>query len=137
MAVTGWCRWLPPAFAAVALLALAHSASKPARGSAAAPIEAVALSKAASEREHCVAMETDARRPAGWRQLGRADPTTNITLTFALRHEEAHATALEEALLRVSDPDSPEWGEHWDADEVHAAVPPRAGAMDALSLIHI
>ncbi len=131
-------RWLPPALAAVALLAVAHRASGPTRGSAAAPIEAMALSPAASEgehqSEHCVAMETDARRPAGWRQLGRADPTTNITLTFALRHEEAaHATALEEALLRVSDPDSPEWGQHWDAEQVHAAVPPRAGAMDALA----
>lgn len=52
------------------------------------------------------------RLPPGWLRIGRADPTTGMELTIGVR--QRNWDRLDELLLDVSHPASPNYGRHYD-----------------------
>lgn len=83
----------------------------------------VALASAAAER---YTLEQDALLPhaSAWARVGRANGSSRISLTIAVR--QSNLDALEELVLRVSDPESPAYGKHLTLEQVNALVAPRA-----------
>ena len=76
----------------------------------------------------CVA--TALAAPSGWLREGRADPAKYVDLVIAIKHESP--AAIEAALLRVSDPRSPDFGKHLTKVEVDALSRPLPGAVAAV-----
>ncbi len=66
--------------------------------------------------------EGHARSRDAWRPVSRADPDQRIKLTFAIKQQ--NLGELELALMAVSDPASPNYGQHLTRDEVDALVAP-------------
>mmetsp|Transcript_39603 Transcript_39603/g.93323 ORF Transcript_39603/g.93323 Transcript_39603/m.93323 type:complete len:582 (-) Transcript_39603:209-1954(-) len=60
--------------------------------------------------------------PTGWTVQGRAPAEHMLELTFAVK--QSHLEDLQDTLLRVSDPNSPDYGQHLSNDEVQALVAP-------------
>uniref|UniRef100_A0A6Q2YVF0 Peptidase S53 domain-containing protein n=1 Tax=Esox lucius TaxID=8010 RepID=A0A6Q2YVF0_ESOLU len=60
--------------------------------------------------------------PDHWAHMGRVRPTEEIELTFALRQQ--NLDRLEDLLLLVSDPSSPQYGKYLTLEEVTALVRP-------------
>ena len=70
--------------------------------------------------------------PAAWRDEGAVDPATAVTLTVAIKHDEAGRATLESELLDRSDPDSPRFGQWLMRDEVDALLAPAPAAVAAV-----
>ena len=68
--------------------------------------------------------------PSGWQKERRADPTTLLDLVVGIKL--ADAVAIEEALLRVSDPSNPDFGKHLTKAEVDRLARPQPGAVKAI-----
>ncbi|KAM9777621.1 tripeptidyl-peptidase 1 [Neosynchiropus ocellatus] len=66
--------------------------------------------------------DQDVLIPKDWTDAGRVSPAEELELTFALKQQ--NADLLEETLRRVSDPDSPHYGEHLSLDQVSSLVRP-------------
>lgn len=71
-----------------------------------------------------------AAAPSGWQREGRADPKTPVALVVAIKHD--NPKAIEDALLRVSDPESPDFGKHLSKVEVDRLARPRPGGVAAV-----
>jgi tripeptidyl-peptidase-1 len=65
--------------------------------------------------------------PYGWRKHSEPHPATPFDLTFAVA--QSNIDELEAKLLRVSDPDSDEYGQHLSLDEVNEFVAPRPASL--------
>lgn len=60
--------------------------------------------------------------PLGWSSIRRSPHQQGLQLMFALK--QTHLAELESTLMRVSDPDSEQYGQHLSNEEVHALVAP-------------
>eukprot|EP00928_Gymnodinium_smaydae_P041914 TRINITY_DN28301_c0_g1_i1.p1 TRINITY_DN28301_c0_g1~~TRINITY_DN28301_c0_g1_i1.p1 ORF type:complete len:594 (+),score=97.96 TRINITY_DN28301_c0_g1_i1:150-1784(+) len=80
-------------------------------------------------------MESTLDVPEGWSISGPALPHASIEITFAVKQQNLQK--LHDELMRVSDPDSPSYGDHLTNEEVNALTAPRrehhAAVMDFLS----
>eukprot|EP00117_Sycon_ciliatum_P024015 scpid50451/ scgid20262/ Tripeptidyl-peptidase 1; Tripeptidyl aminopeptidase; Tripeptidyl-peptidase I len=80
-----------------------------------------------------VRLEADqllAKRHPDWKQLGLAKPDDDHKLVFALR--QSNLIELEEKLLAVSTPGSPQYGQFLSADQVDALVRPSRASLHAV-----
>ena len=68
--------------------------------------------------------------PAGWTLERRADPEATIRLKFSLVQSNLHN--LDTYLLDVSDPQSPNYGQHWTASQVAETFRPSTDAIDTV-----
>ena len=66
--------------------------------------------------------------PPRYTVVGRADPTTKLRLTVAVK--QGNIAALEKRLFEVSDPESPKYGQHLSEEEVNALARPRTEDLD-------
>jgi len=71
-----------------------------------------------------VSVERSVEVPDGWTITGPTDPDGLVELTFAVKQQNLEK--LEDVLMRVSDPQSPTYGEHISNDEVHKLTAPKA-----------
>lgn len=70
------------------------------------------------------------RIPAGWTQDGPTHPSTPLALQVGL--QLSNLDQLDSKLMAVSDPESPQYGEHLDRDAVDAIFAPSAQAGEAV-----
>lgn len=82
-----------------------------------------------------VLMETDASSgirglPHGWTAGSRSPASQGLQLMFAVK--QTNLAELESAVLRVSYPDSAQYGQHLSNEEVHALVAPEQRHIDAV-----
>jgi tripeptidyl-peptidase-1 len=76
-------------------------------------------------------MEVSSRGlPDGWKPQAKSPANHGLELLFAVK--QSNLQTLEDTLLRVSNPDSPSYGEYMTNEEVHALVAPRLGHLEAL-----
>eukprot|EP00662_Eupelagonemidae_sp_cell21_P034161 gene34161-37687_t len=68
--------------------------------------------------------------PHGWRSVGPSPRSQQVELVFAVK--QTNTAELHDALMRVSDPTSPDYGRHLSNAEVHALVAPDPAAIDAV-----
>lgn len=60
--------------------------------------------------------------PSGWTLVGTPAPSTAITLSIALAHQ--NLDQLESTLLAISTPGNAKYGQHLDVDDVNSLFPP-------------
>ena len=72
-----------------------------------------------------------AAAPSGWQSTGAADDSTPVVLQIGLA--EKNIDQLESKLMSVSDPRSPQYGNHFSKDDVESLFPPQDGAVDAVT----
>jgi tripeptidyl-peptidase-1 len=79
-------------------------------------------------------VETPVQKSSGWRQGSRTSQDKTIELIFAVKQQGKQE--LHDALMRVSTPSSPEYGQHLSNAEVHQMTAPDPAHVDAvMSLI--
>lgn len=69
--------------------------------------------------------------PEGWTLEHAAQPSDQVALKISLRQQ--HAAALEQAVLSISTPGSPDYGQHLNREELRAYVAPTSEATDVSS----
>lgn len=69
--------------------------------------------------------------PQGWTKVAPALATDKLSLKIALKQQ--HAVALEQAVLAISTPGSPDYGKHMTREELRSYVAPGARAVDAVT----
>lgn len=69
--------------------------------------------------------------PEGWALERAAQPSDQVALKISLRQQ--HAVALEQAVLAMSTPGSPDYGNHLSREELRAYVAPAAEATEVSS----
>lgn len=69
--------------------------------------------------------------PQGWTKVAPAEPTDKLSLHIALRQQ--HAGALEQAVLAISTPGSPDYGKHLTREALAAYVAPSPQTVDAVT----
>jgi len=75
-------------------------------------------------------VETPVQKPSGWVQGSRTGQDETIELTFAVK--QTGKQELHDALMRVSMPSSPEYGQHLSNEEVHKMTAPDAAHIEAV-----
>lgn len=75
-------------------------------------------------------MQEMAQSVPHWQRLGRVDARDLVQLTFMVK--QTRVDELERALLDVSDPRSPRYGQHLSNEKVHALVAPRRESVEAV-----
>lgn len=87
---------------------------------------------APSPRVNHVIHERRARdpHPDDWTQTGRVSPERILPLRVGLAQQNVHR--LEEMLMRVSHPDSEEYGKHWSPEQVLDFFKPANETVDAV-----
>ncbi|EJD51322.1 family S53 protease [Auricularia subglabra TFB-10046 SS5] len=75
--------------------------------------------------------ERRARAPAGFTALNKADGRTQLTMRLALKQHDSDG--LVDALYRVSDPASADYGNHLSAEEVNAFMAPTPDTVSAVN----
>lgn len=70
--------------------------------------------------------------PAGWRFLADEQPDLDASHVLHISLVQSNLDKLEAALLEVSTPSSPKYGQHWSFDEVGALTAPARAARPAL-----
>ncbi|KAI0349765.1 family S53 protease-like protein [Trametes cingulata] len=75
--------------------------------------------------------ELRAAAPSEFTEIGPASPETTLSLRLALAQNDANG--LVDAVYRVSDPDSPSYGQYLSKDEVEAFVAPQSASVDAVN----
>lgn len=79
-------------------------------------------------------VESPVTKSSAWKQGSRASQEQTIELTFAVKQQGK--SDLHDALMRVSKPSSPEYGQHLSNDEVHRMTAPDPAHVEAvMSLI--
>jgi len=79
-------------------------------------------------------VESPVTKSSAWKLGSRASPDQTIELTFAVKQQGKQD--LHDALMRVSKPSSPDYGQHLSNDEVHRMTAPDPAHVDAvMSLI--
>ena len=68
--------------------------------------------------------------PRGWVKRSRAHPQTRLRMQVAMK--QSNLDDLERALMRVSDPSSAAYGQHWSHRAVAEAFAPSAATVDAV-----
>lgn len=66
--------------------------------------------------------------PDGWKIASPALPTDKVTLKIGL--EQQYSAALEQAVLNISTPDHPDYGNHMTREELRSYVAPRQQSVD-------
>lgn len=69
--------------------------------------------------------------PQGWTKVSPALSTDKLSLKIALKQQ--HADALEQAVLSVSTPGSPDYGKHLSRDELRRFVAPSTLSVDSVT----
>jgi tripeptidyl-peptidase-1 len=77
-----------------------------------------------------VVHERRAAPPLGWFKLGSHAADAVLPLRFGLK--QSNIDRLEELLLDVSHPESPNYGQHWSPAKVAATFAPSAESIDAV-----
>jgi len=86
----------------------------------------------ASAREVRVAVEREVPAvPLGWEAVGQAPRGETLELFFAVR--QSGVEQLQEALMRVSSPSSPDYGMHLSNEQVNAMTAPKQEDIDVVS----
>eukprot|EP00935_MAST-01C_sp_MAST-1C-sp1_P001450 g1450.t1 len=80
-----------------------------------------------SSSSDALELERFRQTPYGWRKHSEPHPATAFDLTFAVA--QTNLEELEAKLLRVSDPDSDEYGQHLSLSQVNGLVAPRAASI--------
>jgi tripeptidyl-peptidase-1 len=75
-------------------------------------------------------VETPVQRPSGWVRGSRTNHEQTIELLFAVKQQGKQE--LHDALMRVSRPSSPEYGQHLSNDEVHQMTAPDPAHVEAV-----
>jgi len=75
-------------------------------------------------------VETKVQKPIGWVQGSRSNQDQTIELLFAVKQQGQQE--LHDALMRVSKPSSPEYGQHLSNDEVHQMTTPDPAHVEAV-----
>lgn len=75
--------------------------------------------------------ERRARVPAGFAALNKADGRTQLTMRLALKQRDSDG--LVDALYRVSDPASADYGNHLSVEEVNAFMAPTTDTLSAVN----
>jgi tripeptidyl-peptidase I len=91
----------------------------------------VLLSLAASGLAGSVVHESRGPAPMGWTNLGRHAADAVLPLRFGLA--QSNLDKLEEYLLGVSHPESPDYGNHWTADQVAKTFAPSKETVDVVT----
>ncbi len=68
--------------------------------------------------------------PSGWSLHRRADPEVTLPLSIAL--VQSNIDSLEEYLLDIADPDSPNYGKHWTPAQVRDTFRPSQESIDVV-----
>lgn len=68
--------------------------------------------------------------PSGWSLHRRADPEITLPLSIALVQSNIHS--LEDYLLDIADPDSPNYGKHWTPAQVRNTFRPSQESVDVV-----
>ncbi|KAH9945171.1 subtilisin-like protein [Epithele typhae] len=68
--------------------------------------------------------------PPGWSLRRRADPDMTLPLRISLQQSNLHL--LDDFLLDIADPDSPNYGRHWTAARVKETFRPADASVDAV-----
>lgn len=76
------------------------------------------------------AVESPVQRSSGWKQGSRTNQEQTIELIFAVKQQGKQE--LHDALMRVSTPSSPEYGQHLSNDEVHQMTAPDPAHVEAV-----
>jgi len=76
-------------------------------------------------------VELEAPVPVGWSTFGQASREQLLELSFAVKQRGLYE--LHEALMRVSSPDSPDYGRHLSNEEVNAMTAPEADHIEAVT----
>lgn len=69
--------------------------------------------------------------PEGWTRVAPALATDKLSLKIALKQQ--HAAALEQLVLSVSTPGSPDYGKHLTREELRSYTAPSADSVDAVT----
>jgi tripeptidyl-peptidase-1 len=91
----------------------------------------VLLSLAASGLAGSVVHESRGPAPLGWADLGRHAADAVLPLRFGLA--QSNLDKIEEYLIGVSHPDSPDYGNHWSPDQVAKTFAPSKESVDAVT----
>ncbi|CAO1639400.1 unnamed protein product [Sympodiomycopsis kandeliae] len=92
---------------------------------------ALAAPRASLESQKYVVHEKRDFIPNGWIQRGRVPQGYEIPVGIALKQNELHN--IEEYLRQVSDPDSHQFGQHWEADKVRTRFAPSQETVKSVS----
>merc|ERR1719399_2217387 len=75
-------------------------------------------------------VETAVQKPSGWVQGSRTSQEKTIELLFAVKQQGKQE--LHDALMRVSMPSSPDYGQHLSNEEVHQMTAPDTAHVEAV-----
>merc|ERR1719198_2160357 len=89
-----------------------------------------ALILAAALFADAASVETPVEKPSGWVQGSRTSQDQVIELTFAVKQQGKQE--LHDALMRVSMPSSPDYGQHLSNEEVHQMTAPDTAHVEAV-----
>ena len=80
--------------------------------------------------------ESRSNVPRGWSLHRRADPDARVPLRFALT--QSNIDKLDDYLLDIADPDSPNYGKHWSPAKVRETFRPAQESVDTVHswLVH-
>lgn len=83
-----------------------------------------------SQRSPHIVHETRAVEPVDWLKEGRLEANAVLPMRFGLSQQNLHR--LEELLMEISHPDSPQYGQHWRPEKVVETFAPTDETISAV-----